>query len=221
MKGSALTTLHQQRRAEPMKRKLIAFFPALFLGLALATGCEKRIATEDFSEAAPGAEAPSTGKAEVTVPEENLKSEDVTAEDIQNTADAKTGGQYASLNAAEDLTQKAVEKGHLYTIYFDYDKYTIRESDMDYLTKNAKWLGINPKTKVRIEGHADERGETDYNVALGDKRARSIRKYLEDMGIGGDRLDVVSYGEEKPAVNGSGEDAWAKNRRAEFVITAN
>lgn len=201
-----------------MKRKLLAFLPVLVVGLALATGCEKRIATEDFSEAAPAAEAP---KAEITVPEEKLRGEDVTAEDIQNTADAKTGGQYASLNSAEDLTQKAVEKGHLYTIYFDYDKYTIRESDMDYLTKNAKWLGLNPNTKVRIEGHADERGETDYNLALGDKRARSIRKYLEDMGIGTNRLDVVSYGEEKPAVDGHGEDAWAKNRRAEFVITAN
>lgn len=203
-----------------MKRKLLTFFPVLFLGLALATGCEKRIATEDFSEAAPAVEAPS-GKAEVTVPDETIKSEDVTAEDIKNTADAKTGGNYASLSAAEDLTQKAVEKGHLYTIYFDYDKYTVRESDMDFLTKNAKWLGINPDIKIRIEGHADERGETDYNLALGDKRARSIRKYLEDMGIGASRLDVVSYGEEKPATDGHSEEAWAKNRRAEFVITAN
>lgn len=204
-----------------MKRKLLMFFPVLFLGLALTTGCEKRIATEDFSEATPAAEATSPEKSEVTVPDETIKSEVVTAEDIKNTADAKTGGQYASLNAAEDLTQKAVEKGHLYTIYFDYDKYTVRESDMDFLTKNAKWLGINPDIKVRIEGHADERGETDYNLALGDKRARSIRKYLEDMGIGVSRLEVVSYGEEKPAVNGQGEEAWAKNRRAEFVITAN
>lgn len=204
-----------------MKRKLLMFFPVLFLGLALATGCEKRIATEDFSEAAPAAQAPSAGGAEVAVPDESIKSEDVTAEDIKNTADAKLGGQYASLGSAEDLTQKAIEKGHLYTIYFDYDKYTVREMDMDFLTKNAKWLGINPDIKVRIEGHADERGETDYNLALGDKRARSIRKYLEDMGIGANRLDVVSYGEEKPAVNGQGEEAWAKNRRAEFVITAN
>lgn len=202
-----------------MKRKLLTFFPVLFLGLALATGCEKRIATEDFSEAAPAVEVPS--KAEVTVPDDGIKSEDVTAEDIQNTADAKLGGRYASLNAAEDLTRTAVEQGRLYTIYFDYDRYTVRESDMDYLTKNAKWLGINPDIKVRIEGHADERGETDYNLALGDKRARSIRKYLEDMGIGANRLEVVSYGEEKPAVNGQGEEAWAKNRRAEFVITAN
>jgi len=204
-----------------MKRKLLTFFPVLFLSLALAAGCQKRIATEDFSEAAPGVEVPSSGQAEVAVPEDGIKSEDVTAEDIQNTADAKLGGSYASLNAAEDLTQTAVEKGRLYTIYFDYDRYAVREADMDYLTKNAKWLGINPDIKVRIEGHADERGETDYNLALGDKRARSIRKYLEDMGIGANRLDVVSYGEEKPAVNGQGEEAWSKNRRAEFVITAN
>jgi peptidoglycan-associated lipoprotein len=204
-----------------MKRKLLIFFPVMCLSLALAAGCEKRIASEDLSAGAPPAEAPAEVKPEVTAPEEKVTSEVVTSEDIQKTADAKTGGEYASITAAEDLTQKAVEKGQLYTIYFDYDKYTVREADMDSLTKNAKWLGLNPKTRVRIEGHADERGETDYNLALGDKRARSIKKYLSDMGIGSGRLDVVSYGEEKPAVDGHTEDAWAKNRRAEFVITAN
>lgn len=205
-----------------MKRKILLFIPVLFLGLTLATGCQKRVATEDLSASAPANETPAAAETPATtVPDESIKSEDVTAEDIKNTADAKTGGAYASLNPGDDLTKKAVEKGHLYTIYFDYDKYTVRETDMDFLTKNAKWLGINPNIKVRIEGHADERGETDYNLALGDKRARSIRKYLADMGINAERLDVVSYGEEKPAMNGHDEDAWAKNRRAEFVITAN
>lgn len=207
-----------------MKRKLLAVFPVLCLSLVITTGCQKRIETEDLSAAAPAAEAPASPAAEqapAIVPDEKVTSEVVTSEDIQNTADAKLGGQYSSVSSAEDLTQKAVEKGHLYTIYFDYDKYMIRESDMDFLTKNAKWLGVNPRIKVRIEGHADERGETDYNLALGDKRARSIKKYLSDMGIQAERLDVVSYGEEKPAVDGHNEDAWAKNRRAEFVITAN
>lgn len=204
-----------------MKRRLLLFFPVLILGLTLATGCQKRIASEDFSEASPSGAVSQDSKGAVSVPDERLMSEDVTAEDIRNTADARIGGRYASLSPGDDLTLKAIEKGHLYTIYFDYDRYNVRESDMDYLTKNARWLGINPAIKVRIEGHADERGETDYNLALGDKRARSIRKYLEDMGITVDRLDVVSYGEEKPAVEGHDEDAWARNRRAEFVITTN
>ena len=206
-----------------MKRKLLAFFPVLCLSLVIAAGCQKRVETEDLSAAAPATEAPAatTEQTATPVPDEKVTSEAVTSEDIQNTADAKLGGQYSSVSAAEDLTQKAVEKGHLYTIYFDYDKYTIRETDMDFLTKNAKWLGVNPGIKVRIEGHADERGETDYNLALGDKRARSIKKYLSDMGIQAGRLDVVSYGEEKPAVDGHDEEAWSKNRRAEFVITAN
>jgi peptidoglycan-associated lipoprotein len=75
--------------------------------------------------------------------------------------------------------------------------------------------------RIRVEGHADERGETEYNLALGDKRARSVKKYLEDLGVTSDRMEVVSYGEEKPAVVGSNEEAWSKNRRAEFVIVAN
>lgn len=205
-----------------MKRKLLAIFPVLCLSLIIATGCQKRIETEDLSAGTAATEAPAATEQTATpVPDEKVTSEVVTSEDIQKTADAKLGGQYASVNAAEDLTKKAVEKGHLYTIYFDFDKYSIRETDMDFLTKNAKWLGVNPRIKVRIEGHADERGETDYNLALGDKRARSIKKYLSDMGIQTERLDVVSYGEEKPAVDGHDEDAWSKNRRAEFVITAN
>ncbi len=204
-----------------MKRKLLAIFPVLFLSLVLATGCQKRVETEDLSAGTQATQAPETAPAETIVPEEKVESQVVTSEDIQNTADAKLGGQYSAANTPADLTEKAVEKGHLYTIYFDFDKYSIREADMDLLTKNAKWLGANTKTKVRIEGHADERGETDYNLALGDKRARSIKKYLSDMGIASDRLDVVSYGEEKPAVEGHDEEAWSKNRRAEFVITAN
>ena len=205
-----------------MKRKLLAIFPVLCLSLVIATGCQKRIETEDLSAGTTATEAPAaTEQTAAPVPDEKVTSEVVTSEDIQNTADAKLGGQYATANTPADLTEKAVEKGHLYTIYFDFDKYSIREADMDLLTKNAKWLGANARTKVRIEGHADERGETDYNLALGDKRARSIKKYLSDMGIQGERLDVVSYGEEKPAVDGHDEDAWSKNRRAEFVITAN
>jgi len=204
-----------------MKRKLLTIFPVLCLGLVLATGCAKNIETEDLSSGTQTTEVPAAETAEVAVPDENIQSEVVTAEDIMNTKDARLGGMYASVNGAEDLTQKAAEKGHLYTIYFDFDRYTIRETDMDHLTKNAKWLGINPKTSIRIEGHADERGETDYNLALGDKRARSVMKYLEDMGIQSLRMDAVSYGEEKPAVSEHTEEAWAKNRRAEFVITAN
>jgi len=177
--------------------------------------------TEDIAGGAQQKNDAAIAGAEV-VPEAGVSAEGVTSEDIKGTTDARLGGSYASLTPGGDtLTAKAMEKGHLYTIYFDYDNYTVRDTDMDNLTKNAKWLGINPAIKVRIEGHADERGETDYNLALGDKRARSILKYLQDMGIKVDRMDVVSYGEEKPAIEGHDEATWSQNRRAEFVIIAN
>ncbi len=202
-----------------MKRAL-STLPVILLVFLLAAGCSKRMATEDLAgeAAAPGEAAESEA---VVVPDEGVISGDVTAEDILGTTDARTGGSYSSLSAGDELTMKAAEKGLLYTIYFDYDRYTIRDADLDNLARNAKWLGLNSNVRIRVEGHADERGETEYNLALGDKRARSVKKYLEDLGVTSDRMEVVSYGEEKPAVAGSNEEAWSKNRRAEFVIVAN
>ncbi|MBI5587375.1 MAG: peptidoglycan-associated lipoprotein Pal [Deltaproteobacteria bacterium] len=109
----------------------------------------------------------------------------------------------------------------LYAVHFDFDKYNIREDDKPVLEKNAKWLNLNKKVTVIIEGHADERGETEYNLALGDKRARSVEKYLEALGVSRDRLATISFGEEKPVDPGHDEAAWSKNRRAEFKITSN
>ena len=106
----------------------------------------------------------------------------------------------------------------LHTIYFDFDRYNIRPQDMELLNSNAEWLRQNPDVMVRIEGHADERGDSEYNLALGEKRAMSVRNYLVDLGIDPQRLYTVSYGEERPADPGHNEEAWAKNRRAEFVV---
>ncbi|MDP2689572.1 MAG: peptidoglycan-associated lipoprotein Pal, partial [Deltaproteobacteria bacterium] len=113
----------------------------------------------------------------------------------------------------------AQDEGRLYAIYFDYDRYDIKAGEKTSLEKNAKWLKLNNGEMVRVEGHADERGETEYNLALGDKRARSVKQYLSDMGVDSGKLTTISYGEEKPAVEGNDEGAWSKNRRAEFVIT--
>lgn len=203
----------------------LRILPVLFLGTALfVTGCQKRLSSEDLAGQADSREAQPDAAGTEVVPEGGAVAEGgvVTAEDIKGNSDARLGGNYASLTpGGDDLTKKAIEKGQLFTIYFEYDKYTIRDVDMENLTKNAKWLGLNGAIKVRIEGHADERGETEYNLALGDKRARSVMKYLEDMGIQVQRMDAVSYGEEKPAIDGQGEEAWSRNRRAEFVIIAN
>lgn len=198
-------------------KRLFAIIPMLAFSVALIHGCGgKKAVNDDISGKAAEAE-PQAQDSAVVVPEDAPVSEAVTAEDLLGPA--KTGGKYASLAPGDTLTLQAEKEGRLYTIYFDYDTYFIRDADKDNLSNNAKWLSLNSRVAVRIEGHADERGETEYNLALSDKRARSVKKFLEDMGVRAERLDAISFGEEKPAVPGHDEEAWAKNRRAEFMIT--
>jgi peptidoglycan-associated lipoprotein len=100
------------------------------------------------------------------------------------------------------------------TVYFDYDKATLRPEAEPVLAGLAQWMRQHPQVKIRIAGHADERGTREYNLALGDRRAAAVRAYLAALAIPATRLDTVSYGKERPAVVGSTEEAWAKNRRA-------
>lgn len=106
------------------------------------------------------------------------------------------------------------------TVYFDYDQSTIRTDTESALRAKVEILRANPGVMLRMEGHADERGTSEYNIALGNERAESVIQFLAGFGISADRFTTVSYGEEQPAMQGSNEDAWALNRRVEFVITA-
>jgi len=101
-------------------------------------------------------------------------------------------------------------------IYFDFDQFTLSAESRQTLGENAKYLQANSGVQVVIEGHCDERGSDEYNLALGESRALAAKNYLVSLGVSPARLSVISYGEEKPAVMGADEDAWAKNRRAEF-----
>jgi len=102
-------------------------------------------------------------------------------------------------------------------IYFDTDKYNVDAEDAAALQSQANWLRGYPQKRAIIEGHADERGTREYNIALGERRANAARNYLVSLGIGDERLSVVSYGKERPAAIGSNETAWARNRRAVTV----
>lgn len=104
----------------------------------------------------------------------------------------------------------------LQDIHFDFDQHNIRPEDRAILEKNGQWLKGNPSAKVQIEGHCDERGTVEYNLALGERRAKSTKDYLISLGIEPDRLPTISYGEEKPLDPGHNEEAWAKNRRSHF-----
>lgn len=103
-------------------------------------------------------------------------------------------------------------------IYFNYDSSALTPQAQEILRRKAAFLKANPLVKVTIEGHCDDRGTNEYNLALGEARARSAKSFLVDLGIPAARLATISYGEERPAVKGSGEEVWAKNRRAHFVI---
>ena len=108
------------------------------------------------------------------------------------------------------------EKGNLRTIHFDYDSYALRPDALSALRDNADKIKQAPGVIIQIEGHCDERGTQEYNLALGERRALAVREHLMKLGISGDRMITISYGEEDPVDLGHSEAAWSKNRRAEF-----
>jgi len=110
------------------------------------------------------------------------------------------------------------ESSMLKDIRFDFDRYNIRSTETEILRGNVALLKKYPGMKFQIEGHCDERGTSEYNLALGERRANSVMKYLVSLGIEPNRISTISYGEERPFDPGHNEDAWAKNRRAHFVI---
>ena len=105
-------------------------------------------------------------------------------------------------------------------VYFEYDSFQLNAEAEDRLRVKSAILRANPGLELRVEGHADERGSTEYNIALGQRRAEAVRTFLAGYGVPGTRLSTISYGKERPAVAGSTESAWAQNRRAEFAVTA-
>lgn len=105
------------------------------------------------------------------------------------------------------------------TVYFAFDDYTLSSRAQSSLNRTADYLRDNAAAVMQVEGHCDERGSVEYNLALGQRRAQSVKNYLVELGIDPSRLPTISYGEEKPAVFGSDESAWGQNRRAEFVLS--
>jgi peptidoglycan-associated lipoprotein len=120
-----------------------------------------------------------------------------------------------------ELQRQAIDKIGADRIYFDFDKSDLSDQSRQILAEKAELMKAHPALSLLIEGHCDERGTNEYNMALGERRARAAYEYLVLMGIEAGRLTIISYGEEYPAVPGSNEEAWAKNRRDEFKATVN
>ena len=105
-------------------------------------------------------------------------------------------------------------------VFFDYDMSAVRPDAEAVLRRKVDILRASPQVRIRVEGHADERGSTEYNLALGNRRAEAVRQFLTGFGLSADRFEIVSFGEDRPLAQGSNEEAWSRNRRGQFVITA-
>ena len=123
-----------------------------------------------------------------------------------------------STQQSQKTASMAQLQSALNKIYFDFDSSTLSESARNILTNNATPLTKEQTAKIRIEGNCDERGSAEYNLALGERRAKAAQQYLVTLGVKPDRISTISYGKEKPAVSGNNETAWAKDRRDEFVV---
>jgi peptidoglycan-associated lipoprotein len=138
----------------------------------------------------------------------------------QGAQGAGAGGNYSRAGPDEEA---AGPKGGVLAeriVYFDFDSSEIKGAGTDVVAAHAKFLAANPSTRVRLEGHTDERGSREYNIGLGERRAQAVRRALLLQGASDPQISTVSYGEERPAVAGHDEAAWAKNRRVEIVYLA-
>ncbi len=124
----------------------------------------------------------------------------------------------AKIETKEEIPKYIEEKSPFGDIYFDFDEYEIRPDAKPILQSIASWLLKNTSVNILIEGHCDERGTDEYNLALGDRRAKATRDYLTALGVPSNRIEMLSYGEEKPLCTEKTEECWAKNRRAHSVI---
>ena len=113
----------------------------------------------------------------------------------------------------------ARERGWIRDAFFEFDASTLDSAAQEALQQSATWLRSHPEFRIRIEGHCDERGTEQYNLALGDRRASTAASYLATLGVDRSRIETVSYGEERPFEEGSDETAWAQNRRAHLVLS--
>ena len=146
-----------------------------------------------------------------TVPVEEVDSQQATTVDL--TSDSDTSSEAASDPMSDlDIGEPYVK------IYFDYDQDALREDALSDLLKVSRLMKDNPKYTLLVEGHADERGTREYNLALSERRAKAVEDFLSASGVSSFNVEVVGYGEEKPVDNGSNESAWSQNRRAELFF---
>jgi peptidoglycan-associated lipoprotein len=189
--------------------------PLLVLTL-LITGCPKRPATTAASAPAPTGSAMTPSAPGTTSPSTAAPS----APGAPAPMSPSTAAPPTAAPATPPRPSEFSETANLKDVYFDFDKYDIRPGDAQVLDGNATWLKSNANNLVLIEGHCDERGTNEYNLALGERRAKSTMNYLVSQGIQANRITIISYGKERPVCNEKTEACYQKNRRAHFLVKA-
>jgi peptidoglycan-associated lipoprotein len=132
----------------------------------------------------------------------------------QTSGDYDADGNYIGPGSQADLLRNAGSD----RVFFQLNSFGLDNDDRDTLRRQAEWLARNPNVSITIEGHCDERGTREYNIALGDRRANAAKNFLQALGVSANRMNTVSYGKERPAASGSDEESWAQNRRAVTIV---
>ena len=195
----------------------ILFTVGVLVGSLALLGCPKR---PEVAQAGPGAVGPAAAVAPApapAAPSRQVGETPVTRPSAraETPIQATPGGPGAPAAAGAVVPAASPLKD----LFFDFDKSNIREDQKAALNEDVGWLKVNAGAKLTIEGHCDERGTAEYNLGLGERRAKAVKDYLVAAGIAADRIATISYGKERPFVLGHDESAWKWNRRGHFVIT--
>jgi peptidoglycan-associated lipoprotein len=204
-----------------MRKNLGLVILVFSLIVVFIAGCgpKKEILKEDSAKPPAMAEPAAEAKPlEQTAPAEkaDAKTKFTVLEPVMEGADKPAPAEAAVTKKVETVAVPAKELYELADIRFDFDKFNLKDEARVTLKKHAEWLNKNKDIMIVVEGHCDERGTAEYNLALGERRANAAAKFLVDMGIDAKRIKTLSYGEELPLDKGHNEEAWAKNRRAHF-----
>ena len=179
----------------------------LLVGLIIS-GCAKQPATT----------AATAGPAPAPAPRAAAPGPAPTAAAPAESGAAAGSAAAAPVSTARPSLKEFTAVAALKDVFFEFDKYDIRAEDAKTLDANATWLKANAENLVLIEGHCDERGTNEYNLALGERRAKAAMNYLVSQGVQANRITIISYGEERPVCNEKNESCWSKNRRAHFLV---
>jgi len=209
-----------------MKRNLIiaVLMVFAFSSVFLLSSCaKKQVITEEKQVKAAPQEVAKVEKEKpeaeaVKEAEEVKKTEEAKLEKLKELEMTKKREAEAKINEEKAWMERRIAKVEAEAIYFDFDKSFIKLEYRAILKSKAEFLKDNPNVNIRIEGNCDERGTNEYNLALGERRANSAAKFLISLGIAADRIESISYGEERPLVTGHGEGAWSQNRRDDFTV---